>query len=36
MFKKRIKNTLQGDLDNKAVHLLLSMITREIQSIIYM
>jgi len=26
MFKKHIKNMLQGELDKKAVHLLLSMI----------
>ena len=28
VFKKRIKNILQGELDNKAVHLLLPMIKK--------
>jgi len=28
MFQKHIKNTLQGELDNKAVHLLSPMIKK--------
>jgi len=35
MFKKHIKNILQGELDNKAVHVLLPMIKKEIKANIY-
>jgi len=32
MFQKHIKNILQGELDNKAVHLLLPMIKKRNKS----
>ena len=35
MFKKHIKNILESELDNKAVHLLLPMIKTEIQATIH-
>jgi len=34
VFKKHIKNILQGELDNKEVHLLLPMIKKEIKATI--